>query len=307
MSDTALSVVVLLFTTRAALERCLAALHRQELATPPEIVVPHDDALADPDTLAARFPAVRFLAFRGRHSPAELRAQGVAAARGAVVALLEDHCEPDPDWCARTLHWHASTDHAALGGAIEKGFAPGRQDDRALNWAIWFTDYSRYMNPQPARFVASVSDTNSSYKRAHLEAVADAWKDEFHENIVNARILARGGTLWLAPDIIVREYRDLSLGDALRDRYAFGRLFAATRVAGVPLVKRLVWAGAALLLPPVLVLRVARNLFGRGRHRAAFLRALPALCLVTSAWMLGEMLGYLTGAPARSLAAAHAA
>lgn len=306
MSD-ALSVIVLRFTTRDALARCLGALHQQDFGAWPEIVVPHDDALEDPDALAARFPDVRFLAFPGRHTPAELRARGVAASEGDVVALLEDHCEPDPDWCARTMHWHTSTTHAALGGAIEKGFAPGKQDDRALNWAIWFTDYSRYMNPQPARFVASVSDTNSSYKRAHLDAVADAWKDEFHENVVNERIRARGGTLWLAPDIIVREYRDLSLRDALRDRYAFGRLFAATRVAGAPLVKRIVWAAATLLLPPVLVLRAARNAFGRGRHRRAFLRALPALLLVTCAWMAGEMLGYLTGAPARSLTAAHAA
>jgi hypothetical protein len=302
MDTSDISVVVLLFSGRADLVRCLEGLQRQRDVRNVQVLVPHDTALADAAGLAALFPNVRFMPFPGRRTPAELRAAGVAAADAPVVALLEDHCTPDPDWCARILAWHRGP-HAAVGGAVEKGFPPGAGEDSALNWAIYMTDYSRYMNPQPAGPAHSVTDTNSSYKMSELSAIRDAWRMEFHENVVNGKLRARGRTLWFAPDIIVREQRSLTLGEAVRDRYAFGRLFASTRVAGAPLPRRLVLAAASVLLPPVLVLRVARNLFGRGRHRAQFFRALPQLLLVTTVWMAGEIAGYLTGRPEASLAA----
>jgi hypothetical protein len=148
-----------------------------------------------------------------------------------------------------------------------------------------------------------MTDTNSSYKRSELEAIRDVWVEEFHENVVNDVLRARGGSLWFAPDVIVREQRTLTPGAALRDRYAFGRLFASTRVAGAPLSRRLLLAAASTVMPPVLVMRIAQTLFTRGRHRAQFLRSLPQLMLVTSAWMGGEIAGYLTARPEKTLSA----
>jgi hypothetical protein len=50
-------------------------------------------------------------------------------------------------------------------------------------------------------------------------------------------------------------------------------------------------------MPPVLVARAAGNLLRRQRHREQIVRCAPALLFVTSVWMLGEMVGYLTGSP----------
>jgi len=300
MSGSAISVVVLPFSGPDDLIRCLEGLQHQTGTSDVEILVPHDDALSNTAALGARFPGVTFLPFTGRRTPAELRAKGVAAARGEVVALLEDHCTPDPDWCARILAWHEKP-HAAVGGAVEKGFPHGKRSDSALNWAVYLTDYSRYMNPMAAGPAISVTDTNSSYKRSDLDGIRDSWVEEFHENVVNERLRARGRSLWFAPDVIVREQRTLTLRAALRDRYAFGRLFASTRVADAPLSRRLFLAAASALMPPVLLLRVGRNLFTRGRHRGQLLRCLPQLVVVTSAWMGGEMVGYLTARPEKTL------
>lgn len=200
---------------------------------------------------------------------------------------------PDPDWCARVMEAHES-DHAAVGGAVEKGFPPDSTRDSALNWAVYLTDYSRYMNPMPAGPAPSLTDCNVTYKRSALEQIADVWRTEFHENVVNGRLRELGHTLWFDPRIIVREHRPLTWSHTLRDRYTFGRLFASTRVAGAPLLKRVVWAGASLLMPPVLAARAARNLLVRGRHRAQIPRCAPALLAVSTVWMLGEMVGYLT-------------
>jgi hypothetical protein len=302
MSGSAIAVVILPFSGRSDLIRCLDGLRNQAGTHDLEVVIPHDDALSDTVALGAHFAGLTFLRCSGRHTPAELRAKGVAATRGEIVALLEDHCTPDPDWCSRILAWHEKQ-HAGVGGAVEKGFPHGKRSDSALNWAVYLTDYSRYMNPRAAGPALSVTDTNSSYKRSELDAIRDAWATEFHENVVNERLRARGRSLWFAPDIIVREQRTLTLGAALRDRFTFGRLFASTRVADAPRYRRLFLAAASTVMPPVLLMRIAQNLIRRGRHRRQFLRCLPQLVLVTSAWMGGEMTGYLTARPGKILSA----
>ncbi|HSK18832.1 MAG TPA: glycosyltransferase [Longimicrobiales bacterium] len=293
-----LSVCVIQFTSDAHLVRCLDALTVQSAVT--EVLVPHDDTLGSLAALRDRFPRCRFVSLHGRQTPAALRTAATHAAGGEIIAFLEDHCVPAPDWADQLLEVHRAP-HAAVGGAVDKGFPPGRDDDSALNWAVYFTDYSRYMNPQPGGPSHSLTDCNVSYKRADLEAVRDSWNLEFHENIVNEALAARGATLWLAPEVVVLEQRTLTLGGALRDRYAFGRLFASTRVSGAPLRSRLTFTAGSMIMPPILVARVVRNLFARRRHRAQLLRALPALLLVTSTWMLGEFVGYVTGAPAARL------
>jgi hypothetical protein len=297
-----LSVSVIQFTSRAHLVRCLDALVAQH-GTRPEVLVPHDDSLDDVAGLRARFPDASFLYLPGRRTPGELRSAAAHAAAGDLMAFLEDHCVPAADWTQKLVAAHENGDdtRAAVGGAVEKGFPPGMRGDTALNWAVYMADYSRYMNPQTAGPAHSLTDCNVSYKREALESVREAWATEFHENIVNGLLAERGLTLWLAPDVVVHEQRTLALRSALRDRWSFGRLFASTRVAGAPIGRRLAYAAGSLIMPPVLVSRVARHLFGRGRHRTQFFRALPALLLVTSTWMLGECVGYLTASAGTTL------
>jgi hypothetical protein len=291
-----LTVTVIMFTAESSLVRCLDALLAQKAVETPEILVPHDDLLVNAAALAARYPRVRFLHLPGTRTPAELRAFAVRESTGRIIGMLEDHTIPEPDWCARVMEAH-ELPRAGIGGAVDKGFAPGRTTDSMLNWAVWMTDYSRYMNPMPAGPSHSLTDCNVTYKRSALEPIEDVWRHEFHENIVNGRLHESGETLWFDPGIVVREHRPLTISKAVRDRYSFGRLFASTRVENVPLSRRLVMAGASVIMPPVLAARAARNLLSRRRHRAQIVRCAPALLFVASVWMLGEMVGYLTASP----------
>jgi hypothetical protein len=59
------------------------------------------------------------------------------------------------------------------------------------------------------------------------------------------------------------------------------------------------FAAICPLLPAVLVLRLFRNVLRKRRNRAAFLRALPFILLLTSVWSFGELVGYLTGRAGR--------
>jgi predicted dehydrogenase len=291
-----LSVSVIMFSGPAELDACLDSLHHQTGSIVPEIIVPIDDATAGLDPLRERYPAVTFLRLPGRCTPAELRTAAVQRSTGRIIALLEDHCVPDADWCARIVAAHDAP-YEGIGGSVEKGFPPGESGDTALNWAIYMTDYSRYMNPMPAGNATSLTDCNVSYKRASLDRIADLWAREFHENVVNERFRQTGQGLWFDPSIIVREHRPMTLSTAMRDRFSFGRLFGSTRVESAPLSKRLIYAAASVVMPPILAHRAAGNLRSRNRHREQILRCAPALLFVSSLWMLGEMVGYLTRSP----------
>lgn len=290
------SVCIITFVGPEYLARCLDALMPQVERAGGEVLVPLDGSGDSAAAVAAKYAGVRVLGYPGKHTPAELRARAVAESQGRVVALLEDHCVPAPDWVERMLAAHDGV-RAGVGGTVEKGFPPGRDRDGALNWALYLTDYSRYMKPMPAGPAHGLTDTNSSYLRSELERIAPLWQAEFHENVVNGRLRADGRALWLAPDVTVFEQRSVPLADALRDRFTFGRLFGSTRVEGKSALHRIAYAGASVLMPPLMIARVARNLFGRGRYRLPFVRALPALALINTVWILGECVGYLTASP----------
>ncbi len=113
-STRSLSVVVVILGGRPYLPRCLEALIPQASGEDAEIVVPCDDRIADLPEVQMLFPAVRFLAVDGHRTYAELRAFGVQESHGTIVALTEDHCTPNSDWCAQIRKAHAGP-HAGRG------------------------------------------------------------------------------------------------------------------------------------------------------------------------------------------------
>ena len=284
-----LSVVVVILAGRHYLVRCLHALQDQQSAKILEIIVPHDDRLHDVDGLRAQFPAVNFVHEPGKKSYAELRSVGFRNSRGDIIALTEDHCSPEPNWCATILDLHRGN-YAAVGGSVDKSGA-----DTTLNWAIYLSDFGRYMNPVPLGPAGYLTDCNVSYKRSAIEPIADLWAEEFHETTVNWALQDRGETLLLSPAVVVRQQRSLSWEYAVRERFNFGRLFASTRVAAVSPVKRLVYAAASGALPIIIVGRVVRNVAQKRRAVGQFFRSLPHIVALALAWSLGEFVGYITG------------
>ena len=121
---------------------------------------------------------------------------------------------------------------------------------------------------------------------------------EFHEPQVHGSLQARGESLWFSPRIVVGQQRSLKLGQALWDRYAYGRLFGSTRIEGKRASTRLLYACLCIVLPLLLVARVAVHVLRKNKCAAEFARALPALALMASVWTWGEFAGYVTGRPA---------
>jgi hypothetical protein len=297
------SIVVALISGRTAdLERCLRALGAQESAPPFEILVPYDEPCRDVLHLAAAFPDVRFIQLEGVDTrPARagasrehhdlLRTLGLRRARAPLVILTEDHAHADRRWCASLVAVLRSRPRAAcVGGAVEWG---GRS---LLSYAVYLCDFGRYQNPLPEGPATFVSDSNVCYRRQALEQVAGAWSDQYQETIVHGALARDGGELWLTPSAVVWQARSgLTWGEALRERYVWGRSYAASRVAGAGAVRRLVFAAFAPLLPFLLTARLVGGARRRGREVARAVLSAPLLWVLNAAWSVGELAGYASG------------
>lgn len=296
-----LSIVVgIIAGGREPTETCLAALEPSLKDRRVECIVPYDARLEQVDALAERFPWADFVDARDRIDMKRfgdfsrehhdvLRAIGLGRARGRIVALLEDHGTPSPEWLGAVLDAHRD-DHAAVGGAVENGV------DRILNWAVYYCDFGRYQNPVPAGPAEFLSDSNTAYKREALESVREQWADAFHETAVNWELLRRGERLRLDPSMVVYQTRrTLRFGSALSERFVWGRSFAGTRCAEVSPAKRVVLAGLSFLLPAVLTWRIVSLALRKRRNLGRLALALPLIGVLQSIWATGEFVGYVTG------------
>lgn len=281
------------------LEPCLTALAQQSGASTMEVIVPYHPAVEGIQKMRLKYPAVRFLevpnlrTYLGqggsREHHDELRARGLAAARGAIVALIEDHGIAAPDWSTRVLEAHR-TGFAAIGGAIENGI------DKPLNWAVYFCDFLRYQNPVPEGESYLASDANVTYKRPALEAIRPVWKEIFHESSVNDALRVRGERIALSPRIVLYQHRlGLRVSGALKERFVWGRSYAATRARLVDTPKRMFWAIFSPALPALMMARMTLMALRKRRTFIAYLRALPLTFALIVSWSFGELTGYLTG------------
>lgn len=291
-----LSVVVVVLEGGDGLRHCLSRLERQRLKGNREVIVPYDGRLQHASDFAQEFPHVSFVRCEGMKTYAEMRAIGILHSRGRIVAVTEDQCRPQEDWCDQVTKGHDS-DHAAIGGAVEK-----QVPDRMLGWAIYFADYVRYMRPMSPTLTGHLTDCNVSYKRSALDAIVSVWEAEFHEPEVHGALQAKGRTLWFDPEMVVYQRRSMGWAEALNDRWCFGRLFGSRRVVHASVARRMAYGIAALATPLLTVSRVARNVFEKRRCLLQFTWALPALVVLNVTWALGECVGYWSGRPAATLA-----
>ena len=177
-----------------------------------------------------------------------------------------------------------------IGGAVEH---TGRG---IVNWAVYFLDFGRYQLPLSEGPAGYLTDVNVSYKRAALESVKAVWEQEYNEVAVHWALIKKGAILWRRPQIVVHQDRgSLSFIRQLRERFAWGNLFAAVRVREMTLPRRLLYIVLSPAIPIVLTARMAKKVFVTGRNRWRFVLSLPVFLSLGSVWCIGELFAYLSG------------
>ena len=282
------SVIIAAWPDAAGLAQCLDSLAAHPHPHPQVIVV---GAFSAPAEMARRFPAVQWLTAAADALIPNLWSQGMAAARGEVVAITTGHFIPAPDWLAQMWAAHQRLDAAGIGGAID----PPR-GGTAGDWATYFLRYSVLFKLDREQQVDDLAGDNASYKRgaiaAHWESVREGfWEPEFHR-----RLLAAGERLAFVPAIRVTQSTSFGIRRFCAQRLSHGRHFGRDRMRGRPALFRFAGVVAAPLIPLVLLAKIVRRLIAKPAYAGPFLRSLPVLVMFIVSWALGEVLGYLSAA-----------
>jgi len=284
------------FNRLDVLTQCLDALTAQAAGLDVEVIVVRDAGHQDTSDVKSRFSHVRWIDPPARATVPEMRQLGMRACQGDIVALLEDDCVVDPAWCLAVIEAHASDD-AAIGGAVE----PGRYG-RALDWAVYFCEYGRFMLPlrPQANIALALAGDHVTYKRAALHEtlsdLADGFIDMFvHTSWANARVPMR-----TEETLVVRNVNSWSLRHVTMVPYHHGRAFAGERFSGRSAWFRAVMTCLAPALPPLKIGRVVADAMSRKRYRWRLLYALPWIVVFMTSWSLGEAIGCASG-PGASL------
>lgn len=294
-SDTSrpkISVVIASVNGPEHLDGCLAALAQQTVREQMEVIIA--DSCGEPVTQVVRvkYPWVRLMSFADPKPVPELRALGVREAHGEIIAITEDHCLAPPSWCAEILRAHGER-RGIIGGAVENH--PSLT--RVLDWATFFCEYARFMQPVPDGPAEYLPGNNISYRRDDLARIGAVlaegiyWEDKW-----NARLQEKGIQSYSDPKVEVSHRMRFGLSEFLSQRYHYSRSYAGIRLAHAAAWKRAAYAGACVVLPAVLLWRILSEVWRKRCHRTELMRSVPLLLLFMLVWACGEFVGSLAGA-----------
>ncbi len=280
-----LSVVVASYNSAATLQLCLESLEAQ-LGPTDEIIVA-DCSDRDPRQQFTRaFERVRFLRFEERRSIPELRREALKLATGELLLLTEGRVVPSKLWAASLGEAHTTHPKApAFGGPIDSN------STAAFDEAVFFCEYGLHMPPIGDGVSRELSGANLSYKAWVVDLCRDLLESGAWEPFWHRRLEEQGYHLQRVGAAVVEYRNSLTWGQFVRQRFHYGRWFAAERVRGA---RRVAYAAFCPLLPLLLTLRLGRLAMARGRG-GRYVRALPWVLAFHLVWAVGEFCGYLGG------------
>jgi GT2 family glycosyltransferase len=297
MNDPLISVVIASVNGPPAILECLDALTRQEGEIAYEVLVVDRCGEATRSEIQRRFrqPEIRLIPAEGFPSIPKLRAIGIAAAKGRLIAILEDHCNVPPRWFEAIARAHR-LGYQAIGSPVENGSV-----ERLVDWAVFFCEYARFMPPTATGVVSEIPGNCAVYDRLLLDQLGPELQDEVWDSFLHQRMKELGVSFYCDPEMTVSHKKEFSFGYFMSQRYHYSRSFAGMRMSGAPLWKRLAFAGATTVLPTLLFGRMAKTIWAKRRRQTTFLLATPVIGAFLISWAWGEAIGALLG-PGESLA-----
>lgn len=292
MEDIRLSVVIAARNAAGVIATCLRALSTQSAAATLEVILADCSTDATPDIVRREYPQVRLLHFDAPLALPSLRGHGIAAARGAIIAILDPFSVTPVDWAAQVLDAHTRNDHGVIGGSVDLYRAESASYSR---WVTYLNEYGLFMSPVARGATWILPGSNLSYKREVLFDGTSPRYPVFWKTFVNWELEREGSALWLDPAVRVELNKPVAFRDFMRTRYHHGRCFAGMRVADSSAGMRAIRAASTVILPPLLLWRWSSGFWPKGHHRSRFLSTIPAQLALFAVWSIGEANGYLRG------------
>ncbi len=211
-------------------------------------------------------------------------------ARGAIIAVTEDHCLVAPDWCAQILGAHARhPDAVAIKGAVANG-----SRERLVDWAAFLLNQAPHLSPFVGRMTDAVLGVSSvSYAWLALERLAAREPGPVELRDYRA-CLATGARVVADEHIRVEHVQSVGFFRTSALQFHNARTVCGLRRA------RMTWrdwvrlAGAPIL-PFTRTLRTIAICLGKHVSRTTLWASVPMILWFYCCKGAGELLGYLAG------------
>lgn len=288
-----LAVVLVTPTGLPQLQRTLESIAAQTIADRIELIVvaPSGDVLDGAGRLLPGFHSSHVIAVGPIANVDHAAARGLLAAAAPVVASIEDHAYPEPEWAERLLEGFDDA-CVAVGSAILNA-NPGA----SLSWSNMLIAYGQWSEATPGGEIGWVALHNGSFRRSALEPFGDElWRLLNREGEVLLRLREAGGYFRFAPAARIRHLNPSNLPSTARLRFDAGRLYAARRVREEcwSWPRRMAFATLGAAVPALRYMRMRNELFAR-RRDISEARHGPALLLGLILDAAGQVAGVLRG------------
>src|SRR5262245_34109465 len=171
------SVVICAYSERRW-DRLCAALdsiqHQEEMALEVLAVIDHNPALQT--RVADAFPTVRSIRNDGRRGLSGARNTGVRAARGNVIAFIDDDAVASPDWLALMANHYSNPSIVGVGGRVEAVWPDARPRWFPEEFG-WVVGCSYRGQPELMAPVRNFVGCNMSFRKSLFEHL-DGFREE---------------------------------------------------------------------------------------------------------------------------------
>jgi hypothetical protein len=236
--------------------------------------------------LASRFPNIRVL-YRpiGQLAP-QLWRDGLVRTEAPLIAFTTAQMRFGPGWRVALIDRLNETNASGVGGPI----APGASLS-LIDRAVALIRYSRYFPPISPKITDEPPGENALYRRDRLRDVEPSWADGFWEIEVHQALRQRGEVLAMASSAVVTFEGGSLWRSILQQRFRHAKRYGAYRSKDANLLVRLAKFVMTPLVPPLLCLRIIRNLLSKRIRLWRWVAAGPGVMLFATVWAIGEAVG----------------
>ncbi|NOD95181.1 glycosyltransferase [Ruegeria sp. HKCCD4884] len=289
MKQAQISVIIPCVNSLADFRTCMAALQNQT-GPQPEVIAVERLGPEFVSSVRSEFPEVHVLSVAADATIPHMRAVGIRSAGADAIGMIEDHVIVPQNWTERMLA------ELAAESDVVAGPVDNVATDTLIDWAAFLCEYSAVLPPLKDGPSDWLPGNNTVYRRDVLQQFDSVLDDGKWENHLHDRMRAEGVTLILRNDIVAGHKMHYTFGLYMAQRYLYSKSFAGARVRGEGLGKRFLMGCFAFALPPLVYVRVVRNILSKRQHVRQLLLSLPLLVPFSLSWGAGEIAGYWFGA-----------
>ncbi len=219
------------------------------------------------------------------------KAAGIRAASASIVVMAEDHSYPRVDWAEALIEAHREP-WGAVGPVLWNA------NPSMVSWANFLIAYGPWIGPRTSGVIESLSEHNSSYKRAllleygaRLETMLD------REGTLHQELQKKGYQLYLESKAKTDHLNFSQLWLSMALRFYGGRVYGGVRarVGRWSALRRILYASGLPFIPLMRLRHVLREIRRMGRQKELLPHILPVLLTLLTATAAGEVTGYLLG------------